>query len=336
MMTDTILLTGVTGFIARHCAVKLLDAGYAVRGTLRDPAKGDEARRAIAGALKDPTAIARLSFAKADLMQDDGWEQAAQGATAIVHTASPFPLTQPKDAEELVRPAVDGTLRVLRAAKSADVQRVVLTSSIVAIFTSAHRVHDENDWLDPATPGTRPYAISKLKAERAAWDFANSEGIALTVINPGFILGPPLGRDFGSSISVIQRFLRGKDPMVPDMGFPIVDVRDVAEMHLRALQHPETAGKRYICAGESLSFADMTRALKDTFPNRKIPTRVAPNFVMRILGLFDSEIRSILPALGQIERVNNARARSEMAMTFIPGRDAVIASGRYLVDNALV
>jgi dihydroflavonol-4-reductase len=158
----------------------------------------------------------------------------------------------------------------------------------------------------------------------------------LTVINPGFILGPALGRDFGSSISVMRRFLRGKDPMVPDLGFPVVDVRDVAEMHLRALQRPETAGKRYICAGESLTFAQMTRALKDTFPDRKIPTRIAPHFVMRILGLFDSEIRSILPSLGQIERVNNARARSEMAMNFIPGREAVIASGRYLVDNALV
>lgn len=338
-MTDTVLLTGISGFIAKHCAVKLLNAGYAVRGSLRSPTRQDEVRTAIRPHLTSPKMEANLDFVSLDLTSDDGWAEAAKGVVAILHTASPFPISQPKDENDLIRPAVDGTLRVMRAAKAAGVNRVILTSSIVSVMQGGgQKTYTEADWLDPNAPGTSAYAKSKVMAERAAWDFVKTDapGIALTTINPGFVVGPPLDAEYGSSVAVIKRFLSGKDPMMPAIGLPTVDVRDVAEMHLRALQRPDTAGKRYLAAAGSLWFAEMGKAMKAAFPDRRIPTRVAPNFILRVLALFDSELRAILPQLGIIERVDNIRAITEMGMTFIPADQAVIASARYLVDHKLV
>ncbi len=337
-MPQIVLLTGVSGFIAKHCAVKLLNAGYAVRGTLRSMARADGVRAALKPHLKDAAALERLSFTVADLSSDAGWDMAAEGVDAVMHTASPFPIAQPKNADELIRPAVDGTLRVLRAAKAAGVKRVVLTSSTVSVLTGQDRVHSEADWLDPADPRASAYARSKVMAERAAWDFVKTEApdMALTAVNPGFVLGPPLDQDFGSSVSVIRRFLSGKDPAVPPIGFPVVDVRDVAEMHLRALQKPETAGKRYLAVAGPMWMQEMTQALKDTWPDRKIPTRKAPAWLMRVLALFDGEIRAILPSLGRIERADNTRAREEMGMVFVPPKEALLQTATYLVDNRLV
>lgn len=332
---QTILLTGATGFLAKHVALKCLAAGHHVRGTLRDPGREGELRAALSPHLPGD-AMARLSCVPLDLEKDDGWAEAMAGIDTLIHTASPFPMGQPKDEQALIRPAVQGTLRALRAARAAGVPRVVLTSSTAAVLNPAGRtVQDETDWLDPTAPGTTPYAKSKLLAERAAWDYVRDEakGLALTVINPGLILGPPLDDRYGTSIRLIERILSGRDPMLPRIGWPVVDVRDVAEMHLRATERLSTADKRYIAASGSMWMDEMARVLKVAHPARRITTRVAPTIVMRLLGVFDPAVRSIVPRLGQLERVTADRARADMGMTFVPAADALRATAEYLVGR---
>ena len=332
------LITGVTGFIAKHIALRFLQDGWAVRGTLRNLDRAEEVRKALAPHLTE-AALARLSFAVADLNEDAGWADAAEGAELLVHTASPFPLAQPKDASVLVRPAVEGTLRALRAAYAAGIRRAVVTSSTVAVINVTRAgVQDESDWCDLQAPGTSAYAMSKTMAERAAWDFVAKEApdMALTCINPGLVLGPPLDRHFGTSLGVVDRILSGRDPMLPMIGFVCVDVRDVAEMHLRAALRMETAGKRYLAAAGYMTLPDIARVLKTAYPYRRIPTRVAPLFVLRVLALFDASIRSLLPSVGKTFEVSNARAKAEMAMRFIEPADALLASAEWLLSKQAV
>jgi dihydroflavonol-4-reductase len=334
-MPDTILLTGISGFIAKHIALRLLNAGYAVRGTVRKMDRRAEVFDALRPHLT-PGAEQRLHLVPVDLTRDDGWVDAMDGVTALCHVASPFPIAQPENAEDLIRPAVDGTLRALRAAQTAGVDRVILTSSTIAVINSGKSgIQDENDWCDADAPGTTAYALSKLRAERAAWAFVQDHpSMRLTTINPGLVLGPPLDRYSGSSISIVTRMLRGRDPAVPKLGFAIVDVRDVAEMHLRALQRPETAGKRYVSVAGSMWMADMAQVLHKAYPQRKIATRDAPYLLLRALALFDKDVRSILPRLGQLHPVSNARAVAEMGMTFITPEQALLDAADWLVTHA--
>lgn len=275
---------------------------------------------------------------QADLESDAGWDDAVQNVAAVVHTASPFPIAQPKDPGALIRPAVEGTERVLLAAASAGVTRIVLTSSTVAIFDDKKQdqLHDEIDWCDMTLPGTSPYAKSKTLAERKAWEIAEAKGLQLTVINPGLVLGPPLDSHYGSSLGVVERIMKGKDPAMPDLEFAAVDVRDVAEMHLRALQRPETAGKRYLSVAGSLGMVDMGRTLKAAYPTRRIPTMKAPVLLLKILSLFDAQIRSILPSLGRHYRVSNARAVKDMGMKFIAPKAALLASADWLEKHGRI
>lgn len=325
---QSILLTGATGFVAKHVALKCLTAGHRVRGSLRNPSREAELRTALAPHLP-PDAMDRLTCVPLDLERDEGWGEAMQGVDTLIHTASPFPIVQPKTANDLIRPAVQGTLRALRAARAAGVPRVVLTSSTAAIVNPGGRpVQDETDWLDPDSPGTTTYSRSKLMAERAAWDYVRDEakGLALTVINPALVLGPPLDGHYGTSVRIIERLMSGKDPMVPRIGWPVVDVRDVAEMHLRAAEDLSTSGKRYVAACGSLWMAEMARILKDAYPERRIATRTAPNMLMRLMGMTDPAVRSIVPHLGHLGRVSSDRARQEMGMSFIPPAEAVRAA----------
>ncbi len=332
------LITGASGFIAKHIVLRFLQAGWAVRGTLRSPDRAEEVRAALRPHLDDK-ALARLTFAKADLNDDAGWSEAAAGAHVLIHTASPFPMSQPKDPADLVRPAVEGTLRALRAATAAGIRRAVVTSSTVAVIHEGKTgIQDEADWCDLTAPGTTAYATSKTMAEKAAWDFVAkaAPGMHLTCINPGLVLGPPLDKHFGTSLNVVQRVLRGKDPMLPLIGFVCVDVRDVAEMHLRAVLRPETAGKRYLAAAGSMTLPDMGLVLKTAYPHRRIATRVAPLLLLRALALFDPALRGILPQIGHLPQVSNARAVRDMGMRFIEPADALRASAEWLVSqNAL-
>ena len=331
-MTETVLLTGISGFISKHVAAKLLNAGFTVRGSLRRLGRADEVRAALA-AVVSTEALARLSFVELDLETDAGWDQAMQGVDVLVHTASPFPIAQPKDETVLIRPAVEGTLRALRAAKAAGVGRVVLTSSTAAVTDSGKTgVQDETDWCDADAADTSAYSKSKTLAERAAWDFCAAEGLALTTINPGFVMGPPLDGHYGSSVGVIKRILRGKDPMMPNLSFPVVDVRDVAEMHLRAVQLPDTAGKRFLAVAGMLTMPEMGRVLKLAYPARRIPTRTAPYPILRLLALFDPQIRAVLPSVGAVHPMSNARARADMGMNFISPEGALRAPAAWLIE----
>lgn len=342
-LQQRILVTGASGFIAKHILKDLLDAGYLVRGSVRSPSRADEVTAAVSPHLADRSNLnERLTFVTLDLDRDEGWQAALSGADALIHTASPFPLVQPSNEEDVIRPAVEGTLRALRAAKNAGVTRVVMTSSSVALMFKTlepgRMALDESDWSDLSDACATPYVKSKTLAERAAWDFVASEApnMQLTTINPAFVLGPPLDRNFGTSLRVIQRLLRARDPMLPKFGFPTVDVRDIAKMHLRALRSPEAVGKRFIGGDEFLWFPEMALALKEAFPDRRIVTRRAPNFVVKLLSLFDREIRTILPNLDRRDRISADRARHVLGIDFISARESVRAAGTYLVANGLV
>lgn len=331
-----VVVTGASGFLAKHVVLALLREGLPVRATLRDPGRAAEVRQAVVPHLP-AGAERRLSFVTADLTADDGWAAAMAGAAALIHTASPFPIAQPRDPDAVIRPAVEGTRRALRAAAAAGVRRVILTSSTVAIIGRRRdgHVHTEADWADADGPPDTPYARSKVMAERAAWEIAAQEGLALSAINPSFVLGPPLDSRFGSSISLVRRILRGRDPLVPRLGFPVVDVRDVAEAHLRALMQPETAGERFIASAGSLWMTDWGRILKTVWPDRRMPTRAAPKPLLRLLALFDGEVRASLPGVGYREEVSAAKARRVLGIDFISADRALIAAAEALVSRGL-
>ncbi|NNC78797.1 MAG: aldehyde reductase [Acidimicrobiales bacterium] len=338
-MTNRVLITGASGYIAKHTVFRFLNAGYIVRGSVRRLERGDEVRSAVAPHVNSGVDLdQQLEFVALDLGADAGWDDALNDIDVLVHMASPFPIAQPKDESELIRPAVDGTLRALRAAKANGVNRVVMTSSAAAITGAPARPNgsfDESDWTDLEFPELTPYVKSKTLAERAAWDFVENDapGMQLTVINPVFVLGAPLDSNYGSSIEVIERVVGAKDPAVPRVGFSVVDVGDIAEMHLRAAQRPETAGERIAGATRGMWFSDIAQVVKDAYPDRKVVTRGAPKLLLRIMAIFDKEVAAILPALDRLDEVDNAKARSLLDMKFIDPTESVRTAAAYVIDN---
>ena len=340
MTGQLILLTGISGFIAKHCAVEMLRAGYAVRGTVRDMAKADKVRATLARFCD----VTKLEFAEADLMSDHGWAEAAKGVYGVLHVASPFIIEAPKHEDELIRPAVDGTMRVLKAAIAAGAKRFVQTSSVAAIMAGhggRTKPFTEGDWTVLDGPHVSAYEKSKTLAERAARDYLASVNadIHYASVNPGFVLGPLLDSDYGASASVIRMFMQGKYPGCPALLFPSVDVRDIGKMHRLALETSEPSGGRYVGVSESAWFVDMTRAIKATLDKadaRKVPTRQLPNFMIKLIAIFDPSARSIVPSLGKIVEMDNSRTRKALAMDFIPVTESAPAMAQSLVDSGLV
>jgi dihydroflavonol-4-reductase len=335
-MSRPVVLTGITGFIAKRIALDLLEAGHSVRGSLRKLSRADEVRNAIRPRLSDPAALDRLEFVELDLGRDEGWTDAMEGAQALLHTASPFPLSSPKDENDLIRPAVEGTRRALRAAQAAGVARVVLTSSVAAISAKDKRgAFTEEDWTDVTHPEATAYTKSKTLAERAAWDFVKEHPeMRLTAINPALVLGEPLDRHYGSSLSLIERILSGKDPMQPDFGFGIVDVADISAMHVAALGRDESVGHRFIGANGTMTMPRIAQHLAARHPDRGIATRIAPKPLLRVMGLFDPSVRMILPAIGRAPQLDNSKARHILGIDFTAplaaidsAADAVLAKG---------
>lgn len=335
-MSRPVVLTGITGFIAKRIALDLLEAGHSVRGSLRKLSRADEVRNAIRPRLSDPAALDRLEFVELDLGRDEGWTDAMEGAQALLHTASPFPLSSPKDENDLIRPAVEGTRRALRAAQAAGVARVVLTSSVAAISAKDKRgAFTEEDWTDVTHPEATAYTKSKTLAERAAWDFVKEHPeMRLTAINPALVLGEPLDRHYGSSLSLIERILSGKDPMQPDFGFGIVDVADISAMHVAALGRDESVGHRFIGANGTMTMPRIAQHLAARHPDRGIATRIAPKPLLRVMGLFDPSVRMILPAIGRAPQLDNSKARDILGIDFTAplaaidsAADAVLAKG---------
>ncbi len=338
-----VLVTGGSGFLGAHCLVRLLAAGYETRTTVRSPARAEDVRAMVrAGGAGEPGG--RLAVSVADLTTDPGWAEAVEGCDYVLHVASPFPATVPKDENELIVPARDGALRVLRAARDAGVRRVVLTSSFAAIgYGHAERstAFTEADWTDPDAPGVQPYQRSKTLAERAAWDFIAREagGLELAVVNPVGIMGPVLSADYSTSIQLIKRMLDGALPGCPDVRFGIVDVRDVADLHVRAMTSPAAAGERFLAtSGDFMTSREIARTLRDGCGDlaRKVPTRAIPNWLVRAVALFDPAARQLLPELGKYKNATNDKARRLLGWDPATPAEALVATCRSLHDQGLL
>jgi dihydroflavonol-4-reductase len=337
-----VLVTGASGYIAGHCIRELLEHGYRVRGTVRslaDARKTEHLRRMAA------TLGGTLDLVEADLTSDRGWPEAVTGCTYVQHVASPFPAGVPKDEMDLIAPAVDGTRRVLGACAGAGtVKRVVLTSSVAAVAfghtDGGDTVRTEADWSE--VERCDAYQKSKTLAERAAWDFVaalpQERRFELAVINPGFVLGPVLNADAGTSGEIVRRLMVRDMPACPEIGFAPVDVRDVALAHRLAMERPEAAGNRYICAGDHLWVQEIAGILAAEFNPRgyRVPTGRLPYWLMWIIARFDQGVRLAIGYVGRRELVSAAKARRELGWSMRPVRETIIETARSMVEHGIV
>jgi nucleoside-diphosphate-sugar epimerase len=337
---DTVLVTGGSGFIGVWCIIGLLRRGYAVRTTVRDLKRSDEVRAMVASEI-DPGN--RLALFAADLMRDGGWSEAVDGCTHVLHVASPFPPAQPRNADDLIVPARDGALRVLRASVAAGVKRVVMTSSTAAVGYGREprpALLTEEHWTNPAHPDASPYVQSKTLAERAAWDFMRTQGgaMALAVVNPAAVLGPVLGRDFSYSVQIVERLMKGDLPGSPRLGFPMVDVRDIADLHIAAMTAPEAAGQRFIGAGPFLWIADVARVLKDRLgpAARKVPSRVLPSWLVRIVALVDGRLQPVIHELDRRRDFSADKAERLLGWKQRPVEDSIVDCAQSLIRHGVV
>ncbi|MDR3516079.1 MAG: aldehyde reductase [Azospirillaceae bacterium] len=338
-----VLVTGGTGFVGAHCLIQLLAAGHEARTTVRSMAP-EATVRAMLRQGGAGEAGERLALFGADLNADAGWAEAVAGCDYVLHVASPFPSTVPRDENELIAPARDGTLRVLRAARDAGVKRVVLTSSFAAIGYGARgrtTAFTEEDWTNLNDPRVQPYAKSKTIAERAAWDFMARErgGLELAVVNPVGVFGPVLGPDYSTSILLVKRLLDGSLPGCPDLWFGAVDARDVAELHLKAMTSPAARGERFLAtAGDFISVRQLAQILKAGAGTAggKVPTRAVPTWLMRVIALFDAQVRAVVPELGKHKNASNEKARRLLGWTPRSAADAALATARSLLELGLL
>lgn len=319
MNKQTVLITGVTGFIGSHLAALALERGYTVRGSMRNLDRAD-AIRATIGRVADTE---RLTFVRADLTDADSWKTATEGIDFVLHVASPFPKILPKTDEALVRPAVAGTLNVLRAAAASGVRRVVITSSTGAAMYGNRRegVFTEADWTNVDNrKDSSPYFRSKTLAERAAWDFiaGDESGMELTSVLPGAVLGPLLEQDAGTSAAIVLKLMDGSAPALPRIGYAMVDVRSIADLHLLAMTSPVAAGQRYLGADEFYTFKDVANVLRQHLPDRKFPSAILPDFAVRLFGYFDATLGPALVDLGSRRKANATRAKSELGWKPLP------------------
>jgi nucleoside-diphosphate-sugar epimerase len=330
-----VLVTVGSGFIGGHCILQCLAAGHRVRTTVRSLSREADVRAFINRVGVD--AGDRLSFAAADLERDAGWPEAVAGCDFVLHVASPFPATAPKHEDELIVPARDGALRVLKAAR-AGVTRVVLTSSFAAVgygHKEQARPFDETSWTDITATDVTAYAKSKTLAERAAWDFVAKEGgPELAVVNPVMVFGPALGPDASTSVQFIRRMMDGGIPALPKLSFGVVDVRDVADLHLRAMTDPRAKGERFIAtAGDFMSLREIASILKARMgaAARRVPTRELPDWLVRLIALAEPSLRQVVPELGKAKNATSAKAKSVLGWTPRSREDAIVATAESLL-----
>jgi dihydroflavonol-4-reductase len=333
-MGDQVLVTGGTGFIARWCIAQLLDRGYSVRTTVRDVSRADVVRAAISQVAD----TGRLSFVGCDLTSDDGWADAVEDCRFVVHPASP--LGSKGGPGSLVAAARDGSVRVLAAAISAGAERIVLTSAANAASPTSYRepgVTDETLWTDPEAAGLDEYRRSKTLAERAAWAFLRDHAgsTTLTTILPGAVFGPILGTDNLGTVQVIGRLVRGEMDRVPRIGFEVVDVRDIADIHIRAMTTPAAAGERFLATGELMWLPDIARTLHHALgaDGSRVPTRSVPDVAIRFLAKRRPELAAVVPALGRRNVHTTAKAKALLGWVPRPGAEVVLDCARSLVEN---
>lgn len=336
-----VVVTGASGFIAKYVVAELLRRGFAVRGTIRSADKENRVRAAIGRTGTDP---ARLTFHVADLMRDDGWETVMDEAQAVIHTASPFPVQQPDNPDDVIGPAREGTLRILLAAQRAGVPRVVLTSSTVAVMYAASYtpgyLFTEKDFTDETREGLTPYIRSKTLAEKAAWNFVNSKAGApeLAVINPAFVQGPALDDDLSTSHELMRLMAEGRYPASPKIVFPVCDVRDVAAAHVEAMVRPEAAGQRFIIAEGETRLFDIGQRMVAECPDlkAKAPRFELPDAAVRALAVVDKRLRTILPELGSHRVCSSQKARDVLGLSLRGPDEAIAAAARSLRDLKLI
>ena len=323
---EKVLVTGASGFIAEHCIIELLKNGYSVKGSLRTMNREQEVRDAV----KTETDDTKLEFCKLDLLEDDGWEDAMWDCDYLMHVASPFVIEDPKDENDLIKPAKEGTLRALNAAKKAGIKRVVLTSSVAAV--NSHMMSGTSDhttWTDINSKYVTPYQKSKTIAEKAAWDFYNNQDnsnkMELAVINPGGVMGPQLGNDLGgASTQIVSQLISGKFPMIPALSFPFIDVRDVAILHLKAMTTPDADGKRFIAAHSKPTWMYEVAEVLSAAGYEKIKLKKAPSFMLKLIGLFDNKTKSLVPMLDKYVPCDNSQTVKVLNWEPMPWEQAFI------------
>ncbi len=337
-MAGTVLVTGGTGYIAGELIDQLLGSGWCVRTTVRSKANSEPGLRA-----RWVDAGDRLYVFEADLTSDAGWDLAAEGCTHVAHVASPLPASRPRHEDELIVPAREGALRALSAAKQAGVTRFVMTSSMAAIaygHPPGMTVFTEADWTDTSSPDAYAYVKSKTLAERAAreWVAAEGEGIEFVTVNPSLVIGPVQGSDYSPSVEAIKKLLEGSMPGLPNFGFGVVDVRDVADLHVRCLTAPGIAGERFIASGQWMTMADIAAILRAGLgpQARKVPTRRLPDWLVRIAALFDPVVRQVLGELGKTRESPATRARDKLGWVPRPAEESVLDTARSLIARGVV
>lgn len=338
----TVLVTGGSGFVGIHCILQLLQQGYSVKTTVRSlNRKNTVLTRLENGGLTD---FSQLGFIEADLTEDANWDHAVAGCDFVLHVASPIGLSIPKDENDMIRPAVDGTRRVLRAARDAGVKRVVMTSNFGAVgysHTDTTQVITEESWTNPNEPGLSAYNKSKVLAERAAWDFLKTEGgkLELTVINPVGIFGPSLGPELSSGFELLKQILDGSMKRVPNMTLGLVDVRDVADLHIRAMTSPAANGQRFLAiAGETMTLPDIAQLMKDRLGNtlNHISTKRIPDWVVRLAALVNPTARALVPMLSRYRTASNEKARTLLGWKPRSNEEALLAAANSLIQFGYV
>jgi len=336
-MASKVFVSGGSGYIAGFLIRQLIAEGWTVHTSIRDLAREATVRASLA--VDD----SKLKFFAADLTGDAGWAEAMAGTSHVAHVASPLPSNAPKSDDELIVPARDGALRALKAAKAAGVKRFVMTSSMAAIAYGHGRsksVFTEADWTDPTSPDAYAYVRSKTIAERAARDWVAAEGgdMEFVTVNPSLVLGPLQSGDFSTSLEAIKKLLEGSMPGLPNFGFGIVDVRDVADMHVRCLTMPDMAGERFICSGPFLMMADVAAILREGLgpQGRKVPKRKLPDWLMRVVGRFDPVVRQVLGELGNVRDTDISHARTKLGWSPRPPEESVLDTARDMIRLGIV
>jgi len=336
-MTDIVLVTGISGFIASHVAAKLLDNGYTVRGTVRNKVKGQRIVDALKAAGSD---VDRLDLVEADLEKDEGWAEATQDCRYIQHIASPFPLEAPNNREALVPAARAGAQRVLEHGFSAGAERIVLTSSLVSMMGQPNRgkqmVIEEDDWSDPDWKPLTAYPVSKTRAELSAWAYAKAQGIEnrLTTVCPGVVFGPDTYKNGGASLGLLSALFSGDFPRSPKIAYPIIDVRDCASIHVSAMTAQKAAGRRLMAAGKTYWIQQIADILAEAYPTaEKLPKGTMPNFIVRLLSLFDDRVKGILPDLGTFHQADAAYVSSITGVLPRPSKEAILAAAVSMIEN---
>ena len=333
----TVLVTGGSGFLAGWCIVELLRRGYGVRTTVRNPAREREVHEAVASQV-DPAH--HLTVHQADLLSDEHWDHIIEGCDYVLHVASPLPVSQPKDPDELIAPAREGTVRVVGTALDAGVERIVLTSSVAAIRGGNEgRPVDESIWTDLSSPDLTPYVQSKTIAEQAAWGLASDLDARdrIAAVNPTVIIGPTLSDDTSASLEAVKRLLKGM-PAVPRLGFGFVDVRDVADLEIRAMTSPEAGGERFVANTQWLWLAEVAEVLREKLGPRasKVPTRIAPDLLVKVMAVFDGGIRSFKSSLGKRTEYQTTKAQDLLGWSPRAIDDTIVETAESLIDHGLV